>query len=258
MLQLMILSSILIVSLLLFNSFLSCVCGLDSTGEYKNVLEGSLTIGILYLLIIGLFGSSMELKGIPFVDKLDSYGSLTELFHSSINVFVLECAELISLTFIISLISNLIPNSFGGSSFTGKVIRSIIVALVGLIANNYFLALAQKTIFFSWAIIALQCFFSGVSLFLTPTILLGRLLHLDPESNIISFLVKNLPQTKIGKSISTATTNSIILLFVIMIFESQFGGLSSWLNQLPSFISLFAPIVFMLIGIRLMIKSVTV
>ncbi len=255
LIQLIVLSCVLILSLLILNAFLNSICGLGTAGEYGKILEGSLTIAILYLFIIELFGSGLELKGIPFVDILDSYKSLTEIFKNEFGVFVVECAELISLTFMISLISYVIPRSWGGAGFTGEIIRSIVVALLGLIANNYFLTLAQKTIFFSWAIIALQCFFSGTSLLLTPAMLLGKLLKLNPESGVVAFLVKKLPQTKIGKSISVATTNSLVLIFIIMIFESQFGSSISILQKVPVAISLFAPIVIMLIGIRLMIKS---
>ena len=146
---------------------------------------------------------------------------------------------------------------FGGAGITGKIIRSIVLVLVGVIANNYFLAIMKKSVFFSWALTALQCFLSGTALAMTPAMLIGNLLQLDPQSSVVSFLVKKLPQTKIGKAMSTAATNSIVLVFVIMIFESQYGSIGDFMSQVPALISLFAPLFIMLIGIRLMIKSVT-
>ncbi len=257
MIQVIILSCILVLVLLILNAFVNSICGFDSSGEYGKVLEGSLTIAVLYLVIIGLFGSSLSLQGIPFVDKLDNYKSLTEMFKNALGVFVIECAELISLTFVISFVSNVVPGSLGGSGYTGKIIRSIVVALVGIIVNNYFISLVKETVFFSWAVAALQCFLAGTSLVLTPAMLIGSLLKMDPDSGVVSFLIKQLPQTKVGKSLSTATTNSLLLVFVIMIFESQFGSLTDLLRQVPAVISLFAPVVIMIIGIRLMIKSIT-
>lgn len=115
----------------------------------------------------------------------------------------------------------------------------------------------KKTVFFSWVLTALQCFLSGTALAMTPAMLIGNLLQLDPQNGVVSFLVKKLPQTKIGKAMSTAATNSIILIFVIMIFESQFGSVGDLMSQVPVLISLFAPLLIMIIGIRLMIKSVT-
>lgn len=257
MVQVIILSGVLVILLLILNSFLNSICGLDSSGNHGKVLEGTLTIAILYLVIIALLGNQLMPDGIPFVDHLDKYSSLTFMFKDRPSIFILECTELITLTFIISLISGFIPSSFGGSGVTGKIIRSVVLVLVGVIANNYFLSIIKKTVFFSWALVALQCFLSGTALAMIPVVLIGNLLKLDPKSEIVSFLVKKLPQTKIGKAMSTAATNSIVLVFVIMIFESQYGSISTFVSQVPVLISLFAPIVIMIIGMKLMIKSVT-
>ena len=114
MAQAIILSGVLVISLLILNSFLNSVCGLDSSGNHGKVIEGTLTIAILYLVIVGLFGKQLFSDGIPFVDQLDNYPSLISMFKDSRSVFILECTELISLTFVISLISSLIPSGFGG------------------------------------------------------------------------------------------------------------------------------------------------
>lgn len=257
MIQVIVLSVILVLLLLVLNSFLNSICGFDSSGNHGKVLEGTLTIAILYFVIIYLFGNQLMPDGIPFVDQLDNYSSITFMFKDSPGIFILECTELISLTFVISLISSFIPSGFGGDGFTGKVIRSVVLVLIGVVANNYFLALMKQTVFFSWALVALQCFLSGTALVMTPAMLIGNLLQLDPESNIVSFLVKKLPQTKIGKALSTAATNSILLLFVIMIFESQFGSIGAFMSQIPALISLFAPTIIVIIGIRLVVKAVT-
>ena len=250
-------SCVLVLLLVVLNAFLNSACGLGSSGESGKIIEGSLTIIILYFVIIGLFGSALSIEGIPFVDKLDYYKSLLDLFHSDIKVFILECVELISLTFVISYVSNIIPSGFGGSGNSGKIIRSIVVALVGILINHYFLSFVRKTFIFSWAVTALQCFITGTSLVLTPAMLIGRLLQVDPESNVVNFLLKQLPQTKVGQALSKATTNSLTLVFVLMIFESQCGSLSSLLNQTPVLVSMVAPLIIMLIGIKIIMKSVT-
>lgn len=243
-------------TLLILNSFLNSVCGFDSSGDHGKVLEGTLTIVILYLIIIASFGNQLMPDGIPFIDQLDDYLSITFMFRDRPGIFILECAELISLTFVISLISSFIPSGFGGSGIAGKVIRSIVLVLIGVIVNNYIVFAIKKTVFFSWALVALQCFFSGAALAVTPAMLIGNLLQLDPKSEVVLFLVKKLPQTKVGKAMSAAVSNSLVLVFAIMIFESQCGGMGAFLSQVPTLISLFAPLIFMIIGIRLMVKSV--
>ena len=257
LIQVIVMSAVLVILLLLLNSFLNYICGIDSSGNHGKVLEGTLTIVILYFVIISLFGNQLISAGVPFVDQLDHYSSLMFMFKDRPTVFVSECAELISLTFVISLISSYIPSSFGGNGITGTVVRGIVLVLLGIIANNYFLSLVKKTDLFSWAITALQCFFSGTALILTPAAIIGKMLQLSPKSEVVSFLIKKLPQTKVGKAMSTAASNAILLVFVIIIFESQFGSIGDFMSQVPVLISLFAPLFIMLIGIRLMIKSVT-
>lgn len=70
MIQVIILSGGLVVLLLILNSFLNSVCGLDSSGNHGKVLEGTLTITILYLVIITLFGNQLMPDGIPLLISL--------------------------------------------------------------------------------------------------------------------------------------------------------------------------------------------
>lgn len=257
MLQVIVLSVVLVILLLILNSFLNYICGVDSSGNHGKVLEGVLTIVILYFAILSLFGNQLISAGVPFVEQLDYYSSLSFMFRDRPTVFAFECAELISLTFVISLISSYIPSNFGGNGITGIIVRGIILVLIGIITNNFLLSLVKKTVLFSWALTALQCFFSGAALIWTPAVIIGKMLRLSPESEVVSFLITKLPQTKVGKSMSTAASNAILFVLVIMIFESQFGSVRDFMSQVPVLISLFAPLFIMLIGMRLMLKSVT-
>ncbi len=56
---------------------------------------------------------------------------------------------------------------------------------------------------------------------------------------------------------STATTNSLLFLSVVMIFESQYGSIASLIQLLPALIKLLGPFVIILAGIRALIKSTT-
>lgn len=257
MIQVIIYAVTLLLILLLLNSFLNHICGFDSSGNYSKVIEGTLTIVFLYLLIIALSGQSIMLNGIPFADKLDQYCSILNMYKEDFSVFLLECVELISLTFIISFVSNLIPSTFGGTGFTGKIIKNIIVILLGLLVNNYLIGAMKETTILSLVVMALQCFLSGAAISVTPAMLIGKCLKMHQDSSVVTFLVEKLPQTKIGRALSTSATNSLILVFSIMLFESQFGSTSLLVNQFTDIILMFSPLVIMLIGIRLIIKSIT-
>ena len=88
MIQIIVMSVILVVLLILLNSFLDYICGIDSSGNHGKVLEGTLTIVILYFVIISLFGNQLISVGIPFVDQLDHYSSLMFMFEERPTVFV--------------------------------------------------------------------------------------------------------------------------------------------------------------------------
>lgn len=257
MIHVLMLSCALIIALVIFNSLLDSICGLDSSGNHGKVLEGTLTILMLYFVLIALFGKQLLNAQIPFVSQLDETMSLTSLFKETPSIFLLECAKLISLTFVISLIASYVPSSFGGNGLSGTIIRSIVLVFAGIIANNFFLSAVQGSFLFSWGLSALQCFFSGAALALTPATVIGNLLNLDSNSTIVAFLIKNLPQTKVGKAMTTSATNSILLVLIIMMFESQYGSIGSLMSQVPSLISLCVPFIIMIMGIRLMIRSVT-
>ena len=247
----------LIILLIFVNLGISHLCGTDTSGQFKTALEGALTIFLLYLLLLTLLNHTSFAQGIPFAGKIEVYGSLTQLFHADFLVFVLECTKLISLTFLIAILSGIFTNFLPGASFGIKFIKNTAFVLVGVLIHNYFLRVMEKTVVFQWAVTALQCFLSGTALVMTPAMLLGNLLGLNPNSEWVSFLIKKLPQTKVGKAMSTATTNSLLFLSVVMIFESQYGSIASLIQLLPALIKLLGPFVIILAGLRALIKSTT-
>ena len=199
----------------------------------------------------------MPVRGIPFADQMDAYAGLREMFSQAPQVFAAECAELICLTFVMAYLSRLLPAGQGGSGLTGAVIGRMILILAGVIVNSLFMQAIAGTPLFRLAIIALQCFLSGAALLVTPAMIIGRILHLDPKNGFVAFLVKKLPGTGVGKALTTAVTNALIFVFAIMALERQYGSINQLVRQVPTLIAAFAPAVLMLCGIGIMIKAVT-
>lgn len=115
----------LIILLIFVNLGISHLCGTDTSGQFKTALEGALTIFLLYLLLLTLLNHTSFAQGIPFAGKIEVYGSLTQLFHADFLVFVLECTKLISLTFLIAILSGIFTNFLPGASFGIKFIKNI-------------------------------------------------------------------------------------------------------------------------------------
>lgn len=260
MLQIIISGGCMILVLLLLNAIINSICGFSASGESGKVLEGALIVIILYFTFLTLYGGNLDValsrQGIPFLDKLEHYANLQDMFRNGTLDFLMECVELISLLFVMNLISTVIPGNIGGSGWTGIVIGKMILVIGGIIANGIFLDYVGKTPVFRWAVMVLQCFLSGTAVVVTPAMILGKLLKLDPENAIIAFLIKELPKTKIGQALSESVTNALVLVFGLMILESQFGSLKGMIHLIPLLISTGAVIFLYLAGIRILIKAV--
>lgn len=254
MFQVLTMSVAMIVALIALNAFLGGVAGVDSGGSEK-VFEAIIIIVLLYIVMIALFGSNMSSLGVPFLEVLGQYQGISDLFHRNLPLFILECAGLISLVFIINLVSQFVPSTLGGSGLSGQILRSVVLVALGLTVNHYVLGIVSDMPLFQWALTILECFISSAALLVTPAMVLGKLLGVSSESGLVSFLIEELPKTKVGAAMSSAATNSLLLVCVVMLFESQFGNLQSMLLGVPLLINAIGPIVIMLIAYRLMIKS---
>lgn len=255
MVQALIMSVTMVVLVLALNAFFGRVAGVDSAEGASKVLEAAIIVFILYIVIVALFGSNLDSVGVPFLHVIEKGMGLSQFFNSDLGGFALECAKLISLVFVITLCSQYLPSGFGGDGLSGQLLRSIVLVMIGVVINHYVLTAAQDAPLFEWAVVALQCLLSGAALMVVPAQIVGRLAGISPESGFVSFLVDKLPETKLGKALSSAATNSLIMVFVIMVFESQFGPLSSMLAAAPTVIYTIGIILIMLIGYRIIIKS---
>lgn len=248
-------SIVMVVAVVAINAIIGRALGVDSAEGSSKVFEAVLIIFILYLVLVSLFGSNLEAAGVPFLHELERYSGLSEFFSQDPGGFVIECAKLISLVFVINLVSQLVPSSLGGEGLGGQALRSFVLVLAGLFVNHYVLVAVQGTPAFEWALTALQCFLSGAALLITPAMVIGRMIGVSPDSGIVSFLVEKLPETGVGKALSSAATNSLLLVFVIMMCESQFGPLASYISLTPTLVNLLAPLILMFGAYRILFKT---
>lgn len=260
MLQIIISGGCIILVLVLLNAFISGICGFSSYGENGKVFEGALVVIVLYFIFLISYGGDLDValsrQGIPFLDKLEDYANLQDMFQNGTLDFLMECVELISLLFLMNLISVVIPGNIGGSGWAGNIIGKMILIIGGVIANGIFLDHVGKTPVFQWAIVVLQCFLSGTAVVVTPAMILGKILKLDPKNAIITFLIKELPGTRIGRALSESVTNALVLVFGLMILESQVGSLKGMIHLIPLLVSMGTVIFLYLVGIKVLIKAV--
>ncbi|MFR8872868.1 MAG: hypothetical protein ACLVHV_04965 [Oscillospiraceae bacterium] len=105
-----ILTCLALLMLLLCVSTPECphLCRNGYLGQFKTALEGALTIFLLYLLLLTLLNHTSFAQGIPFAGKSKSMWKPDWCIHAEVFlVFVLECADWISLTFLIAILSGI-------------------------------------------------------------------------------------------------------------------------------------------------------
>ncbi len=255
MLSLLVCLGAMVLILVVFDGAMSYVTGEINRGD--RIISGFITILILYAVIMGIMGSGTDngfiSDGIPFVSSMNRDTTLTSIFHDNLGLFVKETAELISLLFLISFIEKVIPTSDVNISM--MIVSRVILVLVGVLANCIIMSFVYENEIFKWALIILQCTLSGAVIVVTPTMLIGRLLGVNPSNTALAFAIEQLPDTVVGQAFTAALSRSAVLLLGLMILESQAGPLSGMLSLGIQLVNAIAPIVISCIGISIMLKT---
>ena len=230
---------------------------LGETGQSNQIASGLYTVFFLYIIIVGIISSGAEhgliSDGIPFVTIMGKDTTLISIMHDHLGLFVSETAELISLMFLISVVERIIP--VNNKNISIMIVSRLIIVLVGIIANSFIVSLVIANDIYQWGLTCLQCLISGTTIIVSPAMLIGKLLGVDPDNPIIKYVVKKLPETAIGKGMSAAVTRSAVLLVGTMVLESQSGPLYGILEVGLNLLIAFLPIIVSIITLIIFTKS---
>lgn len=256
MLSLLVCLGIMVLCLVVFDGAMAYVTGEVNKGD--RIISSFITIIILYAVIMGIMSSGTEngfiSDGIPFVSIMDKDTTLTSIMHEHLGVFVAETAELISLFFLISFIEKFLPKS--NSNISLMITSRLILVLVGVLVNCFVVSFVYESQIYKWALTTLQCVLSGVAIVVTPTMLIGQLLGMNPSNTALAYAIDQLPHTAVGQAFTSAVSRTTVLMLGLMIFESQCGPLSGMLNFGIQLVYAIAPIIIACIGISIMLKSI--
>lgn len=101
----------------------------------------------------------------------------------------------------------------------------------------------------------MQCLLSGTAIVLPPVAMIGRIVGLDSDNPIVSYILEQLQNTAFGRALSSSVSRATVLIFRLMLLERQFRTLYGMLNIGTQIVYAFAPIVVICIGISIAIKS---
>lgn len=255
MLAILVSCAMLVVFMVLFNAVVGRLAGVDDKGDLSKVAESCAAVMLVLVAASAVLGAGLPAAGIPFLDAIEQlgYAGVLDLFRNDVGRFALECANLISLMFVIGLVSRVIPSPDSG--FGLGMLRMLIIVGIALAFNAYLFSLAQQTPLFGLLVAMLRSTVAGVALLVTPAMLLGHLLGTKSDGGFVSLFLKELPKTAIGKAFASAFANSVVLVGAVMLIESQLGSLTTMMEGLPGIMNAVAILVMMVVGYRIMIKS---
>lgn len=254
----------LLCSLLGFVIILAILFGVicTVTGEEKKgstIVVNCITAVIMYALVLELFNGSLPMgdvfdAGLPLVSNVEKAGSVRQYFADSPALFALDFVELVSLTLMINFISNLF--TFENAGFVGKITSRIIIVLGGIILYGFFMDMVRDNVVTKWCVYCVECVITGSSILYPPILILSFITALKKDNMILTFIIKNFPNTSIGKAILTAVTSSVMFLLLIIILESQYGSVCKILKGTVKSMESLGAVIVMIIGIYIVVNSI--
>lgn len=224
------------------------------------ILSACFLIFFLYAVFTVVYQTGSGYEGIPFSDVYSRGIGIKDYYLNDFAGFVYNAAQLLTLTFLMSLIGGFVPEDLGGK-YIGIVFSKTVIVMLALIINHYVITGVQGNPVFQTAITGLTWFFGGSTAVFTPALVLLGLIKTitgisDDDNPFVKFLADELPKTKVGKALKTAFGTSMVYLFYLFVMDEYFGGFNNVVLGATQIIEAFAPIVLMIVGIILMVKVI--
>lgn len=246
-----------VVVLAVLFGILSAVSGDEDAGN--TIIVNSITAAIMYAIVLTMFGldgggESMFSYSIPFLAELGKYGNVLSYIKASPGSFALSFVELVTLTLVISFVSNTL--NLKSSGIFMKMISRMIIVLAGIIVYGMVMEAIGDNVVMRWFVYAVESLITVGAIAYTPFMLVANITGWKRGDWLTIYIVNMLPKTALGKSISSAINTAAGLLVVLGCLETQYGSATNILKNGYVLLEMMGPIIVMCIGIYIMLKSV--
>lgn len=237
----------------------AAICSITGeTSKSSNLMSNCSIAIILFTVVVVMFNFSGEGKGIfsytiPMIHGVEMHGSILKYIHNDLGAFSFDFVQLVILVFLISVFNNIFNVS--ANSLLSQIICKFITFFGSLLIYGYFMEFAGENEIIRWCVYIVECLLGGTMIVYTPAMLVANLLGIEPDNKLINYILKELPNTKIGNAISASVTMSINLLIFLAILENQCGTLSNLMSGILDVVIAFGPAVIIIIGIYCVISS---
>lgn len=244
----------IIIAFAVLFGILCTITGEDAKGV--TIITNTVTAMILYAVILSVFnfdgtGNGVFSSAIPMIKGLERYDSVLAFVKNAPGDFAKSFVELVTLSLIISYVSNLL--SFQSAGAFGKITSRIILVFAGIIMYGAVMDSISENVVIKWCVYAVESFITIGSIAYTPLMLAANLTGLKHDNWLLIYLINALPKCKLGKAISAAISSVIMFLVLAVILENQYGSIKYILRGGTAILETMGGIVVMCMGLYFML-----
>lgn len=213
----------------------------------------ALALIVVYGIVIASVSNGLEFVqaicgGIPFIDAIADFGSIKNVFMKKTDLFVIEFCNVVVLSAIIDIIKKFFAVSALRRGSMQRIFTSIISALIGLAVFNFSVKVSDT---YSNIVTSIGAVVSGFSLFSATWMIFNRKAIVATGFTVVAIFADN----PISNFFRESLMKAVGYVLLILIIETFFGNFSSGLDVVINIAIAFAPVLIMLMGIAVMIKS---
>lgn len=250
----------LLAALMIIVGFLGRV-GTDGISDVSENVAAALGLLVTYAFLILSLGSFSELAtffegicgGIPFLDEIADYGSLQKVITENPLSAAVAFMDSVILSATIDIIL-MLPLTQGSATgkFMVKVFTGIVVAIASLLLLNYVI---KKTSVYQWIVSAIGSIIALLSVGTIPMLIVSLFKKNSTAGVGLIGTLLLFSKSKIAGVLRASFLEAVVYVCGIWMLEKHFGTIANGLSQLSTVLVAFGPVVVMIIGLVLILKS---
>lgn len=200
------------------------------------------------------FGSINNSLNIPFFSQLTDYGTMRNLFQQAPMEAAAAFLDTVFLAAIINMLGLLHPNSGDvAGQLAVKILTAVVLAIAGLVILNFVVKQSgpyQLLVGILGAVIALVSV-GTVPLAVWSVIKQNSAAAVGIGASLIIFA-----QSRLGGCLRSAFFQALVYVGGVYVLEEKLPDVSAGLSQVSVVVAAFMPVIIMLIGLFILVKSV--
>ncbi len=200
------------------------------------------------------FGAINNSLNIPFFSQLADYGTMRNLFQQAPLEAAAAFLDTVFLAAIINMLGLLHPNSSDvAGQLAVKILTAVVLAIVGLVILNFVVKQSgpyQLLTGVLGAVIAL------ISVGTVPLAVWSLIKQNSTAAVGIAAALLVFSQSRLGGCFRSALFQAVVYVGGVYVLEERMADVSAGLSQASLIITAFMPVIIMLIGIFILVKSV--